>query len=97
MDLSPVAHLAAIEGKTPFLNFFDGFRTSHEIQKVAMWDYKDLAEMCDMDAVQAFRDHALNLSTRTPAAATRTAISSSRTVRPATRSTTSFPPSSRAT
>ena len=41
MDLSPVAHLAAIEGKTPFLNFFDGFRTSHEIQKVAMWDYKD--------------------------------------------------------
>ena len=60
MDLSPVAHLAAIEGKTPFLNFFDGFRTSHEIQKVAMWDYKDLAEMCDMDAVQAFRDHALN-------------------------------------
>ena len=60
MDLSPVAHLAAIEGKTPFLNFFDGFRTSHEIQKVAMWDYKDLAEMCNMDAVQAFRDHALN-------------------------------------
>ena len=60
MDLSPVAHLAAIEGKTPFLNFFDGFRTSHEIQKGAMWDYKDLAEMCDMDAVQAFRDHALN-------------------------------------
>ena len=60
MDLSPVAHLAAIEGKTPFLNFFDGFRTSHEIQKVAMWDYKDLADMCDMDAVQAFRDHALN-------------------------------------
>lgn len=54
MDLSPVAHLAAIEGKTPFLNFFDGFRTSHEIQKVAMWDYKDLAEMCDMDAVQSF-------------------------------------------
>ena len=60
MDLSPVAHLAALEGKVPFINFFDGFRTSHEIQKVAMWDYKDLAEMCDMDAVQAFRDHALN-------------------------------------
>ena len=60
MDLSPVAHLAAIEGKVPFLNFFDGFRTSHEIQKVALWDYEDLAEMCDMDAVQAFRDHALN-------------------------------------
>ncbi len=60
MDLAPVAHLAAIEGKVPFLNFFDGFRTSHEIQKVAVWDYDDLAEMCDMDAVQAFRDHALN-------------------------------------
>lgn len=60
MDLSPVAHLAAIRGKVPFLNFFDGFRTSHEIQKVAVWDYEDLAEMCDMDAVQAFRDHALN-------------------------------------
>ncbi|WP_302153177.1 pyruvate:ferredoxin (flavodoxin) oxidoreductase, partial [uncultured Enorma sp.] len=60
MDLSAVAHLSAIEGKVPFLNFFDGFRTSHEIQKVAVWDYADLAEMCDMDAVQAFRDHALN-------------------------------------
>ena len=60
MDLSPVAHLAAIEGKVPFINFFDGFRTSHEIQKVAVWDYDDLADMVDMDAVQAFRDHALN-------------------------------------
>ena len=60
MDLSPVAHLAAIEGKVPFLNFFDGFRTSHEIQKVAVWDFDDLADMVDMDAVQAFRDHALN-------------------------------------
>ncbi|WP_321973072.1 pyruvate:ferredoxin (flavodoxin) oxidoreductase [Paratractidigestivibacter sp.] len=60
MDLSPVAHLSAIEGKVPFLNFFDGFRTSHEIQKVAVWDYEDLADMCNMDAVQAFRDHALN-------------------------------------
>ncbi|EEE17434.1 pyruvate:ferredoxin (flavodoxin) oxidoreductase [Lancefieldella rimae] len=60
MDLAPVAHLSAIEGKVPFLNFFDGFRTSHEIQKVAVWDYDDLAEMCDMDAVQAFRDHSLN-------------------------------------
>ncbi len=60
MDLSAVAHLSAIRGKVPFLNFFDGFRTSHEIQKVAIWDYNDLAEMCDMDAVQAFRDHALN-------------------------------------
>ena len=60
MDLSPVAHLAAIKGKVPFLNFFDGFRTSHEIQKVAMWDFDDLKDMLDMDAVQAFRDHALN-------------------------------------
>ena len=60
MDLAPVAHLAAIEGRVPFLNFFDGFRTSHEIQKVAIWDYEDLKEMCDMDAVAAFRKHALN-------------------------------------
>ena len=60
MDLSPVAHLAAIEGHVPFINFFDGFRTSHEIQKVAMWDYDDLKDMCDMDAVEAFRKHALN-------------------------------------
>ena len=60
MDLSPVAHLAAIEGRVPFINFFDGFRTSHEIQKVAAWDYDDLKEMCDMDAVDAFRKHALN-------------------------------------
>ena len=60
MDLSPVAHLAAIEGRVPFINFFDGFRTSHEIQKVACWDYDDLKEMTDMDAVAAFRKHALN-------------------------------------
>ena len=60
MDLSPVAHLAAIEGRVPFINFFDGFRTSHEIQKVAVWDYADLKEMCDMDAVAEFRKHALN-------------------------------------
>ncbi|MCR4871132.1 MAG: pyruvate:ferredoxin (flavodoxin) oxidoreductase, partial [Atopobiaceae bacterium] len=60
MDLSAVAHLAAIKGGVPFLNFFDGFRTSHEIQKVALWDYEDLKDLCDMDAVQAFRDHALN-------------------------------------
>ena len=60
MDLSPVAHLAAIKGKVPFLNFFDGFRTSHEIQKVAMWDFEDLKDMLDMDAVQEFRNHALN-------------------------------------
>ena len=60
MDLGPVAHLAAIEGRVPFLNFFDGFRTSHEIQKVAVWDYEDLKEMCDMDAVKKFRDACLN-------------------------------------
>lgn len=60
MDLSPVAHLAAIEGKVPFINFFDGFRTSHEIQKIEAWDYNDLKEMCNMDAVKAFREHALN-------------------------------------
>ncbi len=60
MDLAPVAHLAAIKGRVPFINFFDGFRTSHEIQKIAIWDYEDLKEMCDMDAVAAFRKHALN-------------------------------------
>ena len=60
MDLAPVAHLAAIKGRVPFLNFFDGFRTSHEIQKVAVWDYEDLKDMCDMDAVKAFRERALN-------------------------------------
>ena len=60
MDLGAVAHLSAIEGRVPFINFFDGFRTSHEIQKVAVWDYDDLKEMCDMDAVDAFRKHCLN-------------------------------------
>ncbi len=60
MDLSAVAHLSAIKGRIPFLNFFDGFRTSHEVQKVAVWDYDDLAEMCDFDAVREFRAHALN-------------------------------------
>ena len=60
MDLGPVAHLAAIEGRVPFINFFDGFRTSHEIQKIQLWDYEDLKEMCNMDAVEAFRKHALN-------------------------------------
>ncbi|MDY5101054.1 MAG: pyruvate:ferredoxin (flavodoxin) oxidoreductase, partial [Oscillospiraceae bacterium] len=60
MDLAPVAHLSAIEGRVPFLNFFDGFRTSHEIQKVEVWDYDDLRDMLDMDAVNAFRARALN-------------------------------------
>ena len=60
MDLGAVAHLAAIKGRVPFINFFDGFRTSHEIQKIAIWDYKDLKDMVDMDAVNAFRKHCLN-------------------------------------
>ena len=60
MDLAPVAHLAAIKGRVPFVNFFDGFRTSHEIQKIEVWDYDDLADMCDMEAVEAFRARALN-------------------------------------
>ena len=60
MDLGAVAHLAAIKGRVPFINFFDGFRTSHEIQKIQIWDYEDLKEMCDMDAVDAFRKRALN-------------------------------------
>ena len=60
MDLGAVAHLSAIKGRVPFLHFFDGFRTSHEIQKIEVWDYKDLDEMLDHDAVDAFRRRALN-------------------------------------
>ncbi|MBQ4081740.1 MAG: pyruvate:ferredoxin (flavodoxin) oxidoreductase [Clostridia bacterium] len=60
MDLGAVAHLAAIKGRVPFIHYFDGFRTSHEIQKVAVWDYKDLDEMLDRDAVNAFRRRSLN-------------------------------------
>ena len=60
MDLTPVAHLAALKGKVPFINFFDGFRTSHEIQKIETWDYEDLKEMTDFDAIQAWRDQCLN-------------------------------------
>ncbi len=60
MDLGAVAHLATIKSRVPFINFFDGFRTSHEIQKIQIWDYEDLKEMCDMDAVAAFRKRALN-------------------------------------
>ena len=60
MDLTPVAHLAAIEGRLPFINFFDGFRTSHEIQKIETWDYDDLKEMFNFDALQAWRDQVLN-------------------------------------
>ncbi|MDO4830053.1 MAG: pyruvate:ferredoxin (flavodoxin) oxidoreductase [Clostridia bacterium] len=60
MDLAAVAHLSAIKGRVPFLHFFDGFRTSHEIQKIEEWDYADLADMLDWDAVEAFRRRALN-------------------------------------
>ncbi|MDO4742549.1 MAG: pyruvate:ferredoxin (flavodoxin) oxidoreductase [bacterium] len=60
MDLSAVAHLATIKSRVPFINFFDGFRTSHEIQKISIWDYKDLADMCDFKAVEEFRKRALN-------------------------------------
>ncbi len=60
MDLGAVAHLATIKSRVPFLNFFDGFRTSHELQKIEVWDFEDLKEMCDMDAVEAFRKRALN-------------------------------------
>ena len=60
MDLGAVAHLASIKSRVPFLNFFDGFRTSHELQKIQVWDFEDLKEMCDMDAVEAFRKRALN-------------------------------------
>ena len=58
MDLTPVAHLAAIKGKVPFINFFDGFRTSHEIQKIETWDYEDLKDMADMDAIA---EHSVNM------------------------------------
>ena len=60
MDLTPVAHCAALKGKLPFINFFDGFRTSHEIQKIETWDYEDLKDLVDMDAIDEFRNHALN-------------------------------------
>ncbi len=60
MDLGAVAHLATIKGRVPFLHFFDGFRTSHEIQKIEVWDYDTLAKMVDWDSIQAFRDRALN-------------------------------------
>ena len=59
-NLTPVAHCAALEGKLPFINFFDGFRTSHEIQKIETWDYEDLKDMVNMDAIDEFRAHALN-------------------------------------
>ena len=60
MDLSPVAHAAAIKGRLPFVNFFDGFRTSHEVSKIEVWDYDTLKEMVDFDAVDEFKNHSLN-------------------------------------
>ena len=86
MDLTPVAHLSAIKGKVPFINFFDGFRTSHEIQKIETWDYEDLKDMADMDAIQAFRDHALNPNHHVREVQLRTLISSSRQEKHVTRS-----------
>ena len=60
MDLTPVAHCSAIKGRIPFINFFDGFRTSHEIQKIETWDYEDLKDLVDQDAIRAYRDNCLN-------------------------------------
>ena len=77
MDLAAVAHLSAIKGRVPFLHFFDGFRTSHEIQKIEVWDYKDLADMLDYDA-RGFRARALSQSTRCSAGRRRTRTFSSR-------------------
>ena len=91
MDLGAVAHLAAIKSRVPFLNFFDGFRTSHEIQKIEVWDYEDLKEMCDMDAVEAFRKRALNPEHPTMRGMPmKTAISSSSIVKLATSTTMQF-------
>ena len=84
MDLGAVAHLAAIDGRLPFLHFFDGFRTSHEIQKIEAWDYDDLKEMCNMEAVAEFKKRALNSEHPT-------LIYSSRHVRHVTLITTRFP------
>ena len=60
MDLAAVAHLSTLKGRVPFLHFFDGFRTSHEVDKIEVWDFADLAEMTDWDAVARFRNNALN-------------------------------------
>ena len=90
MDLSPVAHCAALEGQVPFINFFDGFRTSHEIQKIEKWDYEDLKEMCPMDAVAKFRAHVLNPEHQQLVDHTRTEISSSSIERHVTSSMMSF-------
>ena len=60
MDLTPVAYCAAVKGKLPFINFFDGFRTSHEIQKIQIWDYEDLNDLIDHEAIAEFRRNCLN-------------------------------------
>ena len=87
MDLTPVAHLSAIKGRLPFINFFDGFRTSHEIQKIETWDYEDLKEMTDFDAIQAWRDQCLNPNHPCQRGSLRTRISSSRQEKQSTRTT----------
>jgi pyruvate-ferredoxin/flavodoxin oxidoreductase len=81
MDLGAVAHLASLKGSMPFLHFFDGFRTSHEMQKIEVWDYDELAKLVDMDAVERFRARALNRSIRCCAARRKTRISTSRDAR----------------
>ena len=90
MDLTPVAHLAAIKGKVPFINFFDGFRTSHEIQKIETWDYEDLKDMADMDAIQHSVTMHLTRIIHAREVPLRTRISSSRQEKHVTRSTMLF-------
>ena len=90
MDLTPVAHCAALEGKIPFINFFDGFRTSHEIQKIETWDYEDLKDMVNMDAIDEFRAHALIRIIRALEVPLRILTSSSRQEKRATRIMTPF-------
>lgn len=97
MDLSPVAHLSAIEGHVPFVNFFDGFRTSHEIQKIEKWDYEDLKEMCNMEAVEEFRAKALNPEHPKMRGSHENGDVSSSIVKPATRHTRHCPQLSRST
>ena len=97
MDLGAVAHLAAIKGRVPFINFFDGFRTSHEIQKIAIWDNEDLADMVDMDAVEAFRKRALNPERPVMRGSHENGDISSSTARPPTSTMTPSPRSWRST
>ena len=90
MDLGSVAHLASIKSRVPFLHFFDGFRTSHEIQKIEVMDYDDLRGLVDWDALKAFKDNALNPEHPVIRGTAQTAISTSRAERPRTSSTTRF-------